>query len=114
MNLELVGKDVTPTEALRTRIEQKLNKFETRLGQKLQVRVTLTQDAAAFSCHVHFTAAKHVFDADGGGEDLIKAADEALAKIDRQVAKSLHKAEASRKPAQSIRGTTPEIPDAQA
>ncbi len=97
MNLELVGKDVTPSEALRARIEQKLAKFESRVGQKLQVRVTLAQDAATFTCHVHFTAAKHAFDAAGTGEDLVKAADDALAKIDRQLTKALHKAESSRK-----------------
>ncbi len=114
MNLEIVGKDVTPSEALRTRIEQKLAKFETRLGQKLQVRIALAQDGDAFNCHAHFNAAKHSFDADGTGADLIKAADEALAKIDRQVTKALHKAEADRKPAQSIRANTPEVPNPQA
>lgn len=113
MNLELVGKDVTPSDALRTRIEQKLAKFEARLGQKLQVRVALAQNGDVFSCHVHFSAAKHPFDADGVGEDLLKAADEALAKVDRQVAKVMHKAESNRKPDQSIRSNTPEVPNPQ-
>lgn len=109
MNLELVGKDVTPSDALRDRIEQKLNKFEARLGQKLQVRVAFAQSGDIFTCHVHFTANKHAFDADGSGEDLIKAADEAISKVDRQVAKVMHKDESNRKPTQSIR-STPAVP----
>lgn len=114
MNLEIVGKDVTPSEALRTRIEQKLSKFETRLGQKLQVRIALAQDGDAFTCHVHFNAAKHAFDADGAGADLIKATDEALSKVDRQVTKALHKAEGERKPASSIRTNGNDAPGSEA
>ncbi|MCK6569829.1 ribosome-associated translation inhibitor RaiA [Myxococcota bacterium] len=97
MNLEIVGKDVTPSEALRARIEQKLAKFEARLGQKLQVRTALTQEGDTFTCHVHFNAAKHAFDADGTGDDLIKATDEALNKIDRQVTKALQKGKSDKR-----------------
>jgi ribosome-associated inhibitor A len=106
MNLELVGKDVTPTEMLRDRIEQKLSKLEARLGQKLQVRVSLTHDAGRFHVNVHFHAAKHEFNATADADEPVKAADEAIARIERQVSKAQHKGEASRKPDASIRNAT--------
>jgi ribosomal subunit interface protein len=106
MNLELVCKDVTPTELLRERIEQKLLKLEGRLDQKLQVRVSLTQDAGRFHVNVHFHAAKHEFNATADADEAVKAADEALARVERQVSKAIHKAEANRKPNASIRRAT--------
>lgn len=96
MNLELVGKDVTPSPALRERIEAKLTKLEARLGQKLFVRVSMAKDAGQFICTVHFTAAKHEYTATASTEDLGKSVDEALSKVDRQVRKMQHKGEANR------------------
>ncbi len=104
MNLDLVGKDVEPSDTLRTRIEQKLSKFEARLGQKLKARVALSQRAGDYVCTVHFMGAKHEFNAMAEGNDLFRCADEALAKVERQLRKAQHKGEATRKPGYSLRG----------
>jgi ribosomal subunit interface protein len=90
MNLELVGKDVTASVDLKRRIEQKLEKIETRLGRKLNFRVTLGKEANnGYSCTVHFTLNRHEFNAHAEADDLFKSTDDALAKIGRQVRKHL-------------------------
>lgn len=89
MNLELVGKDVHPSPELRQRIEQKLEKIESRLGRKLFVRVALGREANGYTCSVHFAANRHEFTANSAAEDLYKSADDALAKISRQVRKTM-------------------------
>ena len=96
MNIELVGKDLHPSDMLRERLEAKLGKIESRLGQPLFVRVTLDQEGLNYSCAVHFSGAQHQFNATGTGTDLVKAADAALAKIERQVRKIQHKSESQR------------------
>lgn len=104
MNIELVGKDLHPSEMLKKRLETKLGKIETRLGEKLFVRVRLGREANnQYSASVHFAAARREFNATAENEDLIKAADGAIAKIERQVKKVQHKNEAHRKPSESIR-----------
>ena len=103
MNLELVGKDVQPSEELRTRLEQKLAKIESRLGQSLYARVAVGRDGDDYSCTIHFTGLKQEFNSAATTDDLYKSADEAVAKIDRQVRRALHKGESHRKPNHSIR-----------
>ena len=105
MNLELVGKNVTPSETLRTRLESKLNKIEKRLGEKLFVRVSLkSADKHSYSCGVHFTGGGHEFTAVATSSDLIKASDEAMDKVARQVSKHQHRPESNRKTSGTIRG----------
>ncbi len=97
MNIELVGKDLHPSDMLRSRLEHKLGKIESRLGQPLFVRVKLDhQGHNQYSCTVHFSGARHEFNAVGVAEDLVKAADDSLAKIERQVQKVQHKGESGR------------------
>lgn len=104
MNIELVGKDLHPSDMLKKRLETKLGKIESRLGEKLFVHVKLGREAQnQYSVNVHFQGARRQFNAHAVGTDLIKAADLAMAKIDRQVKKSQHRDEALRKPTESIR-----------
>ena len=104
MNLELIGKDVSPSKMLKGRIESKLDKIERRLGQKLFVRVRLeTEPNHRFSCGIHFQGAGHEYNANSTSDDLIKAADEALQKIERQVSKIQHRPESNRKAGATIR-----------
>ncbi len=103
MNIELVGKDLHPSDMLKDRLEQKLGKIEARLGTPLFVRVKLNQEGQNYSCAVHFNGARHEFNATGVAADLVKAADESLAKIERQVRKFQHKADSHR--GSSIRDT---------
>ena len=108
MNIELIGKDVQPSKMLKGRIENKLGKIERRLGHNLFVRVKL--DASTnrqFTCGVHFQGIGQDFNANATSDDLIKAADEAMQKIERQVTKAQHRGE-------SKRYNTPRIEDFQA
>lgn len=98
MNMELIGKDLHPSDMLRGRIENKLGKIERRLGHKLFVRVKLDSETQRkYSCGIHFQGSGHDFTANGKGQDLIKATDDALHKIERQVSKFQHRDEANRR-----------------
>ena len=103
MNLELVGKDVQPLDGLRNRIEQKLGKIESRIGQSLFARVAVGRDGTDYSCTIHFAGLRQEFNATATGSDLFKSADEAISKVDRQVRRAMHRGEANRKPSASIR-----------
>ena len=89
MNIELTsGKDVSVPEMLSERIETKLAKVEGRLGQKLTCRVRFEKEGVSqVSCHIHFSSSRHDFDAKGTEDEIVKAADSAIAKIERQVRK---------------------------
>lgn len=104
MNIEFAAKGITATDALKERIEGKLSKIEQRLGQSLFVRVKLNDAAnGQYACGIHFNGGGHDFTANSTTDDLYKAADEALAKIERQVRKAQHKPTSQR--SESIRDT---------
>lgn len=96
MIIELFAKDLPAPEMLQERIHGKLEKIESRLGQQLNVRVMLKQEAKNYNCKIHFNASGHEFVGHATSEDLIKAADEAIAKLERQVRRAQTKIEASR------------------
>ncbi len=97
MNIELVGKELHPSDMLKERLETKLTKLEERLGQNLFVRVRLGQESPTqYACAIHFSGGGHEFNAVGTADDLIKAADDSLHKIERQVRKQTHKGDARR------------------
>ena len=89
MNIELTsGKDVMIPEMLSDRIEMKLGKVESRLGQKLTFRVRFEKEGVnRLSCHVHFSSPRQDFDAKATEDEIVKAADQAISKIERQVRK---------------------------
>ena len=104
MNLEVFGKDVTPSKMLKNRLENKLSKLEKRLGQNLLVRVRLnTVPPKRVSCGIHFQGPGHEYNAESVSDDMIKAADEAVEKIQRQVQKMQHRPESHRKADATIR-----------
>lgn len=107
MNIEFAAKgDLTPSDALKERVTNKLEKIERRFGQSLFVRVKFNGSANNhYSCGIHFNVSGNEFVAQADGEDLFKAADEAMSKIERQVRKAQHKSEASR--GDTIRGDAP-------
>lgn len=84
MNIEFAGKELHPTDALKQRIERRLMKLEARLDEKLFVRVKFGQESNRYTCSVHFNA-RHDYNAQATADDLFKAADEALTKLERQV-----------------------------
>ena len=95
MNIELVTRDLQVTEMLRQRIETKLGKIQSRLDEKIFIRVRLATVATnQYSCSISFSAAQRSFDASTEGSDLVRAADETIAKLERQLSK-LNKGERS-------------------
>jgi ribosomal subunit interface protein len=106
MNIEMTsGKDVDINEMLRDRVELKLTKVESRLGQKLFFRVRFDKEAAdQYTCQVHFNSSRSEFNASATEDDLIKSADQAISKIERQLKKFQSKQ--STKGRMSIRDTT--------
>ncbi|MCB9521854.1 MAG: HPF/RaiA family ribosome-associated protein [Myxococcales bacterium] len=103
MNIELVTRDLEATDMLRERIELKLSKIQGRLDEKLHVRVRLSSEGPeTFGCAIQFNAAKHDFSASTEGPDLVRATDETITKIERQVQRVVKKTSGTRAP--SIRG----------
>lgn len=84
MNIEFVGKELHPSDTLKQRVERRLAKLEARLHQKLFVRIKFGQESNQYTCSVHFNA-RHDFNAQATADDLFKAADDALTKVERQV-----------------------------
>jgi ribosomal subunit interface protein len=85
MTLDLVFKDVKPTEELVKRLESKLAKIERILNRPPPVRFTLEKVRGAYHCIARFTHRGHAFVAEGKGEDLFAASDEAVHKLEMQV-----------------------------
>ena len=107
MNLEVIGKDLNPSEMVKGRIENKLSKIEKRLGENLFIRVRLEAvPNQKFSCGIHFQSSGQDYSANSVSDDLIKAADEAIDKISRQVSKAQQRPGSLRKGGNSIRQAT--------
>ena len=87
MKLELVYKDVRPTEALAERLESKLDKIEKILRRSPPLHVLVSKTKTAYRCTARFNHKGKEFVAEGRGEDLFVAADEAMHKLDIQVTK---------------------------
>lgn len=88
MNIELVAKNLPASDMLKSRIEQKLSKIESRLGQKLFVRVRLSDEGnEQYGCSIHFSAGRE-FTAATVSPTLTQAADESIAKIERMLRKT--------------------------
>lgn len=103
MNIEFAAKGVNLSDAVKERVETKLEKLEKRFGQSLFVRVKFSEAANnQYNCGIHFNVSGNEFVANASSEDLFKAVDDAVHKIERQVRKAHTKVEANR--GDSIRG----------
>ncbi len=97
MNIDLVTRDLEATDMLRDRLTQKLGKLQTRLDEKLHVRVRLSSEGQEmYGCAIRFNAAQREFTASTEGPDLVRAADETISKLERQVQRAVKKAGAAR------------------
>lgn len=85
MSLDLVFKDVKPTEEIVKRLETKMTKIERILHRPPPVRFTLTKTRGAYQCIARFSHRGHTFVAQGIGDDLFSASDEAVHKLEQQV-----------------------------
>lgn len=97
MNIEWVTGELRAGEMLAGRIQGKLSKLEHRLGEKCSPRVRLSSHGASqFACNVQVSVHGHPFSANGEGADLVKAADEAIGHLERQLHKVLTRAQPDR------------------
>ena len=89
MNIELTGgKEIQITDLVRERVELKLSKVESRLGQKLFFRVRFDKEGVdSYTCQIHFNGKGTEFNASATEDDLVKSADQAVNKIERQLKK---------------------------
>jgi ribosomal subunit interface protein len=85
MALDLVFKDVKPTEELKERLKSKLEKIERILNRPPPVRFTLTKTKGAYTCNACLSVNGQTFVAEGSGEDLFTASDEAVHRLEAQV-----------------------------
>ena len=104
MNIEFAARGgLNPSDALKERVELKLQKIERRFGQSLFVRVKFDEVAnGRYGCGINFNVSGHEYVAQSEGDDLFKAADEALQKIETQVRRSQSKHDGHR--GDTIRG----------
>lgn len=96
MNIEWIAGGIPTGELLQARVETKLGKLENRLGTKLAARVRLgSAGAHQFNCAVQFSFQGQSFTGSGEGADLLRAADDAIAKLERQLDRTLSRARAT-------------------
>ncbi len=109
MNVEYVAKEMRIPNALKERIEQKLEKIELRMGEKLFFRIKFEESEkdASVTCSIRFSVGSKDFNAAATTDDKTKSADEALAKLERQATKSQDRHD--RKGQGSIRNTPPAV-----
>ena len=87
MNLDLVFKDVKPTEEIVKRLETKLGKIEKILHRSPAIRLTFSKTKAAYTCVARFVHRGHEFVAQARGEDVFSASDAVVHKLELQVTK---------------------------
>ncbi len=106
MSVEFKG--LTPSSALEERVTQKLDKLEHRLGEKISFKVKLDKETNTLhNCAIRCSAAGQDFNATSSDADLIKAADEAMSKLEKQINKTLDRHD--RKGQDSIRTAPPKM-----
>lgn len=85
MKVNLVCKDVQPTDELVERIESKMDKIEKQVRSSVQIHLTLGKAPKGFTCTTQFDLRGHRYVAHGEGPDLFVAVDGALHRLGRQV-----------------------------
>jgi ribosomal subunit interface protein len=88
MKLDLVFKDVRPSEELVARLESKFEKLEKMLHRAPSVHVSLLKAKTMVRCVARFSHRGKEFVAEGRGEDVFAASDAAFHKLETQVTKA--------------------------
>ena len=96
MKLDLVFKDVRPSEELVARLESKFEKLEKMLHRALSIHVALTKGKTGYKCVARFVHRGKEFVAEGRGVDIFTASDSSFNKLESQVAKAHEKVLAKR------------------
>lgn len=87
MKLNVKGRNIVVTEALRQYIEKRLGKFSKFLGELSEVVVTISTEKFTHKIDVLLKVNGHLIQAEGKTEDLYSAVDEVVEKLEKQILK---------------------------
>ena len=86
MRITITGKNLTVTEDLKNRIEKKLGKMDRYFRQEVDATVRLTQEQnLRYIAEITITVGGIMLRAEETSDDIIKSADRAVDKIERQI-----------------------------
>lgn len=86
MRITMNGKYLTVTDDLKNRIEKKLGKMDRYFRQEVDAQVRLTQEKnLRYIAEITITVGGMMLRAEETSEDIIKSADRAVDKIERQI-----------------------------
>ena len=86
MRITITGKNLTVTEDLKNRIEKKLGKMDRYFRQEVDATVRLTQEKnLRYIAEITITVGGIMLRAEETSDDIIKSADRAVDKIERQI-----------------------------
>lgn len=86
MRITMNGKSLTVTEDLKNRIEKKLGKMDRYFRQEVDAQVRLTQEKnLRYIAEITISVGGMMLRAEETSEDIIKSADRAVDKIERQI-----------------------------
>lgn len=87
MKLNVKGRNIEVTDALRQYIEKRLGKFSKFLGELSEAVVTISTEKFTHKIDVLLKVNGHLIQAEGKTEDLYSAVDEVVEKLEKQILK---------------------------
>lgn len=87
MNIELTGRHVKITDALRERVERRVARLDERLDAPARATVALEVEKSAHRCEILLRAGGEEFFAKTDDRDMYAAIDSAAEKVGRQIAR---------------------------
>ena len=87
MNIELTGRHVKVTDALRDRVERRVARLDDRLDAPARASVALEVEKDTHHCEILLRAGGDEFFAKAENRDMYAAIDDAAEKVSRQIAR---------------------------
>lgn len=87
MKINIRGKNIDVTEALRQYIEKRVGKFEKFLNELAEATVTISTEKYTHKIDVLVKVNGHLIQAEGKTEDLYSAVDQVVEKLEKQILK---------------------------
>lgn len=87
MKLNIKGRNIEVTDALRNYIEKRLSKFNKFLNDLTEIIVTISTEKFTHKIDVLLKVNGHLIQAEGKTEDLYSAVDQVVEKLEKQVLK---------------------------
>lgn len=87
MKLNIKGRNIELTDALRQYIEKRINKFEKFLAELSEAVVTISTEKFTHKIDVLLKVNGHLIQAEGKTEDLYSAVDQVVEKLEKQILK---------------------------